>query len=398
MHFKIAFGSIATGLLLSAGLCLAQSANDTQQQIAQHNRKLQQYLQEKKPDLAIPELQALIALDPNNADAHGNLGVLFFFKGDCTQATPQLRAATIQREGLWRIQVLLGLCERKTGDAASARADFEAAFPHLEDEKVRLEAGMELIDLYTVSGDLDKAATIVEALRAHHPTNTALLYAAYRVYTQLASEAMLSLSMVDPNSAQMHRMMAQEETRQGNTVGAIAQYRKAIAIDPHLSGVHFELAKLLNTSHDAQVRKEALPEFQLALADNPRDEKTERSLAAIDLEDGKTAQAFEEYSKAVEWQPEDADAKLGLAIVLLQMNQPEKALPLLQQTIQLEPTNADAHYRMGLLYRKQGRLEDAKHEIELYRKYKEMREKLSGLYKEMQIRPSEIQLDDVEKK
>jgi tetratricopeptide (TPR) repeat protein len=299
---------------------------------------------------------------------------------------------------LWRIQVLLGICERRQGDLASARADFEAAYPHLDDQKVRVEAGMELVEIYTGTGDLDKAAAIIEPLRSSNPTNVSVLYAAYRVYSQLAGEAMLSLSMVDPDSAQMHRVMAQEETRQGNADGAIAQYRKVLAIDPHMPGIHFELAELLNTSRDIQVQKEALAEYRAALAANPNDEKTLCKLGEIDAGKGNISQAYAEYSKAVELEPADAEAKLGLAGTLLEMNQPEKALALLEQTIQLEPTNATAHYRLGMLYRKNGRLEDAEREVELYKKYKEMKEKLNGIYKEMQMLPSQIRADQPDHK
>jgi len=398
MNLKRAIGWIGTGLLFSAGLCLAQSAGDTEQQIAQHNRKIQQYLQEKKPDLALPELQALVALEPNDTDARGNLGVLLFFKGDCVHAAPQLHAATTQRAGLWRIQVLLGICERRMGDTASARADLESAFPHLEDEKVRIETGMELIEIYTGAGELDKAAAIVEPLRASNPTNISVLYAAYRIYSQLAGEAMLSLSVVDPDSAQMHRVMALEETRQGNTNGAIAQYRKAIALDPQMSGAHFELAEVLNSSGDVLIKKEAMQEYRAALAANPADEKTLCRLGDIDAGKGNIPQAYAEYSKAVELQPIDANAKLGLANVLIEMNQQEKALALLEQTIQLDPENATAHYRLGMLYRKNGRVEDAQREVELYKKYKLMKEKLNAVYKEMQVQPNRLRAEQQDEK
>jgi len=43
--------------------------------------------------LAIPEFRAIVALDPKDVDALGNLGVLLFFQGDYANATPQLRAA-----------------------------------------------------------------------------------------------------------------------------------------------------------------------------------------------------------------------------------------------------------------------------------------------------------------
>jgi Tfp pilus assembly protein PilF len=182
--------------------------------------------------------------------------------------------------------------------------------------------------------------------------------------------------------------------RQGNTNAAIAQFRKAIAIDPHLPGVHFELAELLRTSTDETVKKEAEQEYHAALLENPLEEKAILRLAEIDAQKGNIQQAYQEYTKAVELQPADADAKLGLAKTLLEMNQADRALTLLEQTVQLEPTNAIAHYRLATLYRKMGRVDEAKRELELYQQFKEMKEKLRALYKELQVQPKEIRADE----
>jgi Flp pilus assembly protein TadD len=92
----------------------------------------------------------------------------------------------------------------------------------------------------------------------------------------------------------------------------------------------------------------------------------------------------------VELLPADADAKLGLAKTLIDMNQADKALSLLEDAVKLEPTNATAHYRLATLYRKMGRVDDAKREVELYQKLKDMKEKLRALYKELQVQPAEI--------
>ena len=99
---------------------------------------------------------------------------------------------------------------------------------------------------------------------------------------------MLTLSLVAPDSAQMHQLLAHEETREGNTNAAIAEYRKAIAIDGHLPGVHFELAELLHTSQDPAVKKEAEQEYRAALAANPQDEKAICRLGDIAAQDGNT--------------------------------------------------------------------------------------------------------------
>jgi Flp pilus assembly protein TadD len=397
MSIQRAIALAGIGLLLPA-LCFAQTASDTQSQIAEHSRKIQQYLQEKKPDLAIPELQALVALDPNNADARGNLGVLLFFKGDCADAVPQLRAATSLRTGLWRIEVLLSFCEKRQGDMAAARTDLEDAFPHLDEEKLRIQAGMELIEIYSNNGDLDKAAGVVTVLREHDPANVDVLYTAYRIYSDLAGESMLSLSLVDPDSAQMHRVIAHEETRQGNDAGAIGHYRKAIARNPQLPGIHFELAELLYASPDQELKKEAEQEYLAALKENPRDEKTIRKLGEIDAAKGDTQRAFEEFSKAIQLEPTDSDARLGLAKTLIEMNQLDKAQVLLEETVHQEPSNAIAHYRLATLYRKVGRMDDARREADLYKKYKEMKEKLRAVYKELEIQPKGTQTDEQDEK
>jgi cytochrome c-type biogenesis protein CcmH/NrfG len=235
-------------------------------------------------------------------------------------------------------------------------------------------------------------------LRKEFPVNPEVQYAAYRTFSDLSGESMLSLSVVAPESAQMHQVMAHEELKEGNTNGAIAQFRKAIAIDTHLPAVHFELAELLHTSQDAAVKKEAEKEYRSALIENPLDEKTECRLAEIDAQNGDTSRSYAEYSRAVALQPTDSDAKLGLAKTLIEMNQPDKAQALLEETVQLEPTNAVAHYRLATLYREKGRVEDSKREVDLYKKYKEMKEKLRAVYKDLQVQPSEIRADEPDAK
>ena len=154
----------------------------------------------------------------------------------------------------------------------------------------------------------------------------------------------------------------------------------------------------MHTSQDAAAKNESEREYRAARAENPEDEKSIFRLAEIDSEKGNIQQSEEEYTQALALQPADTDAKLGLAKTLIQMNQTDKAQRLLEETVQLEPTNATAHYRLSTLYRKIGRVEDAKKEVELYKKYKDMKEKLRALYQELQIQPKEIGADELDQK
>src|SRR5712671_2894939 len=78
----------------------SQSPPNKQQQTESHSRRAQEFLRNGQPELAAAEFRAILALDPNNVDARGNLGVTYFFQGDYAKAAPQLRSAVKLRSGL----------------------------------------------------------------------------------------------------------------------------------------------------------------------------------------------------------------------------------------------------------------------------------------------------------
>ena len=377
---------------------LSQAPANNQDQIAAHSRLAQQYLSQRRPDLAIPELQALVSLEPRNLDAQANLGVLLFFQGDYGKAEPHLRAALEMQPNLTKIQALLGMAEKRTGDTANARTHLETSFAAVDETKLKVQIGMELVELYTASQDLAKASGVVNTMRQADPANPEVLYAAYRVYSDLSGEAMLSLALAAPDSAQMHQVMAHEEARQGNNAGARLQFQKALEIDPKLPGIHFEMGELLGLSADAKSKAEAETEYKAAIAENALDEKAEAKLADLASRKGDAAQALQYYNTALHLQPDDAEADFGLAKILIAMNQQAKALPILERAVQLEPTNAAAHFRLSTIYREMGRTADSQHEVEEYKRYKLMKEKLEAVFKEMQLHPAGLPTDDQEGK
>jgi tetratricopeptide (TPR) repeat protein len=373
---------------------LSQAAPTRQDQVAEHSRLAQQYLNQRRPDLAIPEFQALVSLQPRNLDAQANLGVLLFFQGDYAKAVPHLRAALDLQPNLAKIQALLGMAEKRTGDIANAHTHLETSFAAVDEAKLKVQVGMELVELYTATQDLPKASSVVNAMRQADPANPAVLYAAYRVYSDLAGEAMLSLALAAPDSAQMHLVMAHEEVKQGNNAGARVQYEKALEIDPKIPGIHFEMGELLGLSEDPKTKAQAEPEYRAAIAENALDEKAETRLGDLSSRKGDSAQALQYYTTALRLQPDDAEAGFGLAKTLIAMNQQAKALPILERAVQLEPTNAAAHFRLSTLYRELGRTADSQREVEEYKRYKLMKEKLEAVFKEMQLHPAGMSTEE----
>jgi Tfp pilus assembly protein PilF len=362
--------------------------------VAEHERKAREYLQQRKPELARKEFAIVAEAEPGNLDAQANLGVLLYFAGEFQAAIPHLKAAVALAPQQAKLQALLGFSERRAGDVAAARSDLAAALPGVTEDKVRKQAGLELVEMDTAANDLPAAASAIAQLKVAMPADPEVLYAAYRVYTDLAGEALLDLSLAGPESAQMHQAIAHELVKARDNAAALKNLRAAVAIDPHLPGAHFELAELLAASIAPAEKAEAQGQYELALRDNPRDDKTMTRLGDLAADKGDHAEAMKRYKSALALQPENADAAIGMAHELVETGKADAALPLLLGVIKADPTNVLAHYRLSALYRRLHRPEDAKREVAEYEKLKATREQLRGVYDSLRSSQGGMKSDD----
>src|SRR5258708_13321146 len=242
MSFGVAFALILTAQIIG----LAQQGVISPQE---HARRANEFLKANQPARAIPEFAALVAAQPDNLDAQANLGVLLYFQRRQSEALEHLRKAVQLNPNFRRIQALLGLCECQLGQLDAAHTDLSAVMGNLPDLKLRKEVGLTLVEIDTAKQDLPAAAVTIARLRDEAPTDPEILFASYRIHTDLAGEALLSLSLAAPQSGQMQQAIAHELERIRDLPGAIAALRKAVAIDPNLPGIHFELPEPLPGSN-----------------------------------------------------------------------------------------------------------------------------------------------------
>jgi tetratricopeptide (TPR) repeat protein len=382
-------GRLLLFLLLAAPMLASPieqaPAPATPQTAEDHLNLANRYVAEKKTDLAIAELKQVVALAPGNIEARANLGVLLYFHGNYAEATPELRAALKAQPELWKIRALLGMAEDRIGEVQAGRDDLDAAFPHLPDDNVRMDAGEILAGIDSNAGDLEKAADIVSTLLASRPTDASLLYLSYRIHSDLANRAILTMAIANPESAELHQAMAREMAKQGDTAHAIVNYREAIRINPRLSGVHTELGDLLFHSPDDKLQASAAAEFQGALEANPKDEKAELALGVIAARHGDLKAAYTDDSRALQLEPNDSDASTELAKVLIQMDKNDEARQLLERAVQIDPTNYVAHFRLSTVYRQLGKTDEAKQQADLYLRYKHLHDTLDKVIHDMRV-------------
>lgn len=360
-----------------------QTSSGGEQTIGALEQQVQKYLHEQKPELAVPVLRQIISLDPKNLNANANLGVLLFFRNDYTNALPPMRTALQLKPDLWRIQALAGIAEKRTGDPIAAQTDLQQSFSNLEDLKILKQAGLELVELDSSFGQLAKAATVTEKLEDLLPQDPQILFTAWEISSQMMDQSLLNMLFVAPESAEMHMIIGSQLGREGDRAHAIVQYRDAIRLNPHLPGVHFELAEQLRGSPDPAMNAQAGAEYKAAVQENQYDVQAWCRLGdtVAARHDFKAAEA--DYRKALAIQPKYSDAQTGLAIVLISMNRISEAIPLLESAVRNDPTNITAHYRLSVLYRRSGRTADADREMREFRHYNDLEIKLGHVFQQV---------------
>ncbi len=382
---------IVTLFLLIFPLPGSSQSTETQEKEARVLfERAEQALRNNKPKEASDGFQEVLRLDPGNVEARVDLGVIEFFAGNYPKAAQDFREGLKLRPSLWKIQALLGMCEKRLGHFAEAQALLESSFSRLEDEKVRLRAGMDLVEIDYREGELTKAAEVLTVLQRLNPADVDVLYTSSRIYTELAFRAAESLAMVAPDSARMHQLLAERLINNGELGDAVAEYRKAIQLDSKLPGIHYELGEAIveqSTSQPSLEKAEA--EFNAELAINPNDPKVECKLGQIYSLRSDLKAALEHYSRASQLNPNEAGAQLGLGEVLARMGRQEEAFKCYLAAERLDPLNETAHYHLATIYRRLGQKADADREMAAFKRISEVKRSVDEAFGQMHKRPSQ---------
>jgi len=356
--------------------------------IHDHLRKAAEYLKAKDPNSAVKELEAVLALDPKNAEANANLGVVAFLQSDYRRASLYLRIALATDPSLTKTQALLGICERKLGQP-SAQALLEKSFPRVKEKDLRIRVGMELANIYTQQGNLDRTASVMRSLVDLDPDNVDILYMAQRVYADLADDTLNKLAILAPGSARMQQAIAERLVNEGDLKGAAEHFRKALEMDPRLPGVHYELAEAIlgPAPSDSKVQDEAGKELEAAVKFDGDSAKVECGFARIAEKRSDLGSAYTHYSRAFSLNPGEPEAQIGLGRLLAGMDKPQEAVTYLRMAVQSDPLNEQAHYRLATECRILRLKDESEKELRLFREIKQAKENLKVLYRQMNKKP-----------
>ncbi len=367
-------------------LSYSQMIDSKEREVQSDLQRAQEALKVNDPDTAVREYRAVLQLDPSNIDASANLGVIAFMQGRYAEAAESFRQVLKLQPDIWKIQALLGMCEKRLGHFTSARSWLEKSFPHLQELKLKIQAGLELAELDYQVGELGKSAEVINTLRQIDPKNLDVIYSAYRTYSDLADSALNAIALLDPESARMHLIIAEHLINEGDRDGAILQYKKVLELAPQLPGAHFELAEaLLQKSKTQAEREEAENDFKAELALNPGNINAECRLGDLYLSAGNTRldDAYKSYARALQLQPDFASAQLGMGKVLIRMGKNQEALAPLREAARLDPIDSTTHYLLAQTFRRLGQTADADRELKIFEGLENSIKKIREVYQEM---------------
>jgi Flp pilus assembly protein TadD len=364
--------------------CLRAQSSSKSEDLRTDLQRGQIALKANRRDEAAKEFRAALRLDPGNAEANANLGVLSFFHGDCREAENEFRGALKTAPSLKNAKALLAVCEKRLGEP-SAQVDLTSAFADLQDVRMRTQVGIELADLYYQQGDLGETGSVLYTLSSINPDNVDILFFEQRVYSELAGSTLDKLALLAPDSARMEQLIAERLINAGDLKNAIVHFRKALALDPKLPGTHFELAEALmeGSPNDAKAQSDAASELQTAITVDGDSSKIECELGRIAVLQSNLTNAETHYQHAYQLNSNDAQADLGLAELLRTQDKPEEAAKYLRMAVAADPLNPEAHYKLSQVDKQLHLDEEQKKELQLFIEIRASKDKIQHLYQQM---------------
>jgi tetratricopeptide (TPR) repeat protein len=303
--------------------------------------------------LAISQLAVALML------AQGGLtddGIAAFNQGKYSVALAKMTEAAKDPNDK-QAHLFLALSQAAIGDCAAA---LPALSTMAAEERL---AGIAAVKCYSASGAEPKAFALLDEMSAKWPSDADVLYLKAKLHMKAFNDTTLAMFQRTPASYRVRQLSAEIFEVQSRYDEAVAEYRKAIEMNPQAPDLHFRLGRvILLAGHNADSLAKAAAAFQDELKLNPEDGACEFQLGQIAQVESKKTDARAHFEKALALSPQFVQAMIALGKIETQDQQYGKAISLLTKAAALQPSNETAHYALLTAYRDAGQMDKAKAE------------------------------------
>jgi tetratricopeptide (TPR) repeat protein len=337
---------------LKPGRALGQSnprRNSNEGEVATHFRAGQEAMRAGQTERAIREYREVLRLEPNLAEARVNLGLAYFVAGQYQQASTELEKAREEEPGLVAADLFLAITYRRLGFPAKA-------VPLLE-EVLRQDAGNQealqtLAASYLDRDDYRDATRAFLKLFAANADPVEGWYALGQNYLAMAKQLSDELSGRFQGTPWEAKLAGDLLGERQNWVDAAAQYRRALARDAKIPGLHAALGDTLVRQGKLE---DAEAEYRAELQHDPHSLEALLGLAAVDLGDGATTPALERVTAIWEVFPPFLERHTDFPPAKIEAPK----LAILAQNLASVPDSPAREFLLASIYRAAGQSDQA---------------------------------------
>src|SRR5712692_10790044 len=210
--------------------------------IESHFAAAQRAQHDKDYATAEREYQAVLALVPDFAEVHMNLGLLYQLQDRPSEAMVELRRALKINPALAGANFFLGVDYCKLGEGAKAISYLKAA---LHAEPNRPDIWLWLATAQEVSGQLQAEVVTLHRALQLQPNDADLLYLLGSTYERLGKKEVAHLEKVAPDASRSEQLLAESYAASNEWPTAVIHFKNALAASPERAGLHAELGEVL---------------------------------------------------------------------------------------------------------------------------------------------------------
>ena len=295
--------------------------------------------------------------DPRSAEAQLGLGLVQLRQGHPEAATVALAKATDLNPQLQGAHLFLGIAESQMGAGEKAIAEVQAEMRVAPNS---VEAGTWLTIMLLAANRAAEAVPVVDHAVSLAPNDKQLLYLQARAHGIIVEAALRELYKLDPDSALVHRAMAESLASGGQPEKSVAEFELALKKEPESPEMYEELGE----------QEQKLARFDAAQAAynkelqlNPASGVALYNLGKIDVERGQPGDGVLLLRKAEAAHVDGAPTHFYLGLGLAQTGNNEEAVQWLERCLSAQPSpfiEQSALFQLARVYQRLGRKAEAK--------------------------------------
>src|SRR5579863_4591512 len=272
---------------------------------------------------AVPAYQAFLKAHPEATAIHSNLGAALAGLGRFEEAVAEYKIALRQSPALPGARLNFALTYYKEGRIAEAATQLVRV--HAEDPK-NIQAVLLLADCYLRMGQDKDVIRVLQPSENDHPDDMAIAYmlgTAYIHEKQVEQgQVLVDRILRNGDSAEAHLMLGSARMGVQDFAGARDEFAKAVALNSDLPQVHVLFAKALQLTGDSD---QSLKEYKAELAIDPFDFESNLQIGAMLRQEQSYDEAAKYFTRALETRPGDPAARYQLAVIALDQGKVDDA-------------------------------------------------------------------------